>query len=47
MEDILLQYISSIVSRAAATANDTLKQRIDERDILFVVRVVVSTLCAA
>jgi len=38
MEDILLQYISSVVSRAAATASDTLKPRLDERDVLFVVR---------
>ena len=39
MEDILLQYISSVVSKAAATASDTLKPRLDERDILFVVGV--------
>ena len=39
MEDILLQYISSVVSKAASTASDTLKQRVDERDVLFVVSV--------
>lgn len=45
MEDMLLQYISSVVTRAAATASDTLKPRLDEKDILFVVRVRSAYVC--
>mmetsp|Transcript_14830 Transcript_14830/g.37013 ORF Transcript_14830/g.37013 Transcript_14830/m.37013 type:complete len:251 (-) Transcript_14830:179-931(-) len=38
VEDVMLQYLASVVSRAAQAASDSLKPKPDERDVLFVVR---------
>ena len=38
LQDVLLQYLNDVLARASTAATDSLKPKVDERDVLFVVR---------